>query len=143
LGGPRGARFGTGRATPAARPSEVLANRADLRSGGEAHVAAVLPPATDAEQVKVLLGSSDVTSEFALRDNGQYEGLLTGLAVGNNTLTVVLPNGASTSQIIVDHAGGGPLFSGPQVQPWVCQNGSKDPQCNAPPTYTYQYRSSI
>src|SRR5436190_852493 len=126
---PAVARFGAARSTPAAPTIEVLSNRADLISGEEALVAAALPPGTDAQQVKVLLGSSDVSSEFALRDNGQYEGLLTGLAVGNNTLTVVLPNGASTSQTIVDHAGGGPLFSGPQVGPWVCQNGSKDPQC--------------
>ena len=43
----------------------------------------------------------------------------------------------------MNHPIGGPVIAGPQVQPWVCQNGSADPQCNAPTTYTYEYKSSL
>jgi hypothetical protein len=122
---------------------EVLSNRADLVTGDEVLVAVALPPGTDPAGVHMQLGTHDVTGEFARRDNGQYEGLLGGLAVGPNTLTATLPDGTSTSATIVDHAVGGPLFAGPQVQPWLCQNHSTDPQCNLPATYSYEYKSSV
>jgi len=134
---------GAARSAPTAPTISVLSNRADLISSGEALVAVTLPAGTDPQKVKVRLGNRDVTSQFGLRENGQYEGLVTGLIVGTNTLTAVLPNGATATQKIVNHAAGGPLFSGPQVKPWVCQNGSKDAQCNAPATYSYQYKSSV
>jgi hypothetical protein len=129
--------------TTAAPTIMVLSNRADLVAGGEALVAVALPKGTNPVQVRIRLGSRDLTSEFAQRTNGQYEGLLTGLAVGGNVLTAMLPGGASASRTIIDHAVGGPLFSGPQVKPWVCTNGSKNPQCNAPATYSYQLMSSV
>jgi Tannase-like family of unknown function (DUF6351) len=121
----------------------VLSSRADLISGGEALVSVSLPSGTNPSGVEMLLGGQDVTSQFAMRDNGQYEGLLTGLAVGSNTLTAALPDGARASRTIIDHANGGPLFAGPQMQPWLCENGSSDPQCNAPATYAYQYKSVV
>jgi hypothetical protein len=127
---------------PAAPTIEVLSDRADLISGGEALVDVVLPPGTNPALVKVRLGSRNITNQFAMHQ-GRLGALVTGLAVGRNTLVVTLPNGASASQILVDHAVGGPLFSGPQVQPWACQNGSKDPQCNAPATYALTYKSSV
>jgi Tannase-like family of unknown function (DUF6351) len=131
------------RASTAARPTiYVLSSRADLISGGEALVSVALPKGTAPAGVRMLLGKQDVSSEFAMRDNGQYEGLLTGLVVGSNKLTAVLPDGTKSSRTIVDHAIGGPLFAGPQVQPWLCENGSKDPQCNQAPTYTYEYKSA-
>src|SRR4051794_9064376 len=140
---PAVAQIGAARSAAGDPTISVLSNRADLISGGEALVAVGLPPGTDVQQIKVQLGTNDVTSQFGLRANGQYEGLVTGLTVGDNTLAVTLPSGATASQTIVNHAAGGPLFSGPQVKPWACQNGSKDEQCSAPATYTYQYKSSI
>jgi Tannase-like family of unknown function (DUF6351) len=121
----------------------TLSNRADLVSGGEALVSVSLPAGTDPARVRMHLGSRDVTSEFATRDTGHYEGLLTGLAVGPNVLTAVLPDGSRSSETIVDHAVGGPLFSGPQMKPWVCTNGSTDAQCNAAATFTYEYESAL
>jgi len=121
---------------------QVLSNRADLISGGDALVAVALPAGTDPSAVTMSLNGSDVTSEFAERANGEYEGLLTGLDVGANTLTATLPGGATDSVTITDHANGGPVFSGPQVQPWVCASGTQAPKCDAAPTYAYQYKSS-
>jgi hypothetical protein len=122
---------------------EVLSNRADLISGGDALVAVVPPSGADPRSVRMTLGSRSVTSEFARRSNGLYEGLLTGLSNGGNVLRAALPDGASSSITIISHPIGGPVFSGPQVQPWVCTNGSTDPQCNEPPSYAYEYRSSL
>src|SRR5262249_35299271 len=32
--------------------------------------------------------------------------------------------------------------SGPQLQPWVCESGAADAQCNQPPTYRFVYKST-
>jgi hypothetical protein len=121
----------------------VLSTRADLVSGGQALTSIDLPAGTAPSSVTVTLNGHDVSGEFAQRANGQFEGLLTGLATGPNTVTATLPDGSTTSSTIVDHPIGGPIFSGPQVQPWVCQSGATDPQCDAPSTYAYVYKDAV
>lgn len=115
---------------------KVLSNRADLISGGDALVE-VVPSAT-----KVELNGKDITSAFALRPNGRYMGLVTGLALGPNVLTAQIPGGGGQRITITNHPTGGPVFSGPQIQPWYCLAGAEDAQCNRPTTFTYQYKSS-
>src|SRR4051794_15309280 len=117
LAAPAIAQSGAARSAPARPTISVLSNRADLISGGDALVTVTLPPGTDPQKVEVRVGTRDVTGQFGLRENGQYEGLVTGLAVGINTLTASLPSGGTASQTIVNHASGGPLFAGPQVKP--------------------------
>ena len=63
----------------------VLSDRADLISGSEALVSVTLPHKTAPSSVSVSLNGSDVTSQFALRPNGSYEGLVTGLAARRAT----------------------------------------------------------
>jgi hypothetical protein len=121
----------TGTAAASAAQINVLSNRADLISGGDALVS-VAPAGA-----KVTLNGADITSQFANRANGRYEGLVTGLSLGSNTLSA-----AGAKATIVNHPIGGPVIAGPQVKPWICQNGSADPQCNAPTTYSYKYKSS-
>jgi len=121
----------------------VLSTRANLVSGGQALTSIELPAGTDPSSVAVSLNGSDVSSQFAERSNGQFEGLLSGLANGSNTLTATLPDGSSASSTIVNHPIGGPIFSGPQVQPWVCQSGASDAQCDQPPTFAYQYKNAV
>jgi hypothetical protein len=134
-------------AAPAAQATDapklqVLSNRADLISAGDALVAIDIG-AADPASVRVTVGDRDVTDAFAVRTNGRYEGLLDGLAVGENELTATVPDAPATRITIVNHPNGGPVFSGPQVQPWVCQQGARDAQCNQPETYSYEYRSSL
>jgi Tannase-like family of unknown function (DUF6351) len=134
-------------AAPAAQAAdapaiEVLSNRADLISAGDALVAIDIG-AADPASVRVAVGDRDVTDAFALRPNGRYEGLVEGLAVGENELTATVPAAPAAHITIVNHPNGGPVFSGPQVQPWVCQAGARDAQCNQPETYSYEYRSSV
>jgi hypothetical protein len=118
---------------------KVLSTRADLVSGGEALVQVVLPGHTRAAGVKVRLGRRDVSNQFAPRPNGKFEGLVTGLSIGSNTLTATLRDGYGARLKIVNHPIGGPIFSGPQIQPWLCQTGAKDKQCDEPPTFAYYY----
>jgi hypothetical protein len=122
----------------------VLSNRADAISGGDALVAVKLPRGLAPSAVRMTLGSTNVTSEFALRPNGLYEGLLTGLGVGSNALAAEAAGQTTGRATIVDHANGGPVLGGPQSEPWVCGNaGHTDARCSAPPTYEYKYMSSL
>ncbi len=123
---------------------EVLSDRADVISGGDALVAVALPRAVKPASVTVALNGSNITSEFAQRPNGRYEGLVTGLALGANTLSAQAPGATSGQTTIIDHPNGGPVFSGPQVQPWVCANpAATDAQCDAPTTYEYKYKNAL
>jgi hypothetical protein len=120
----------------------VLSNRADVISAGDARVAIDLPAGTNASQVVVKVGDRDVSGSFARRPNGRFEGLVTGLAVGPNVLTASVPGQPTATATIVNHPNGGPVLSGPQLQPWQCQEGARDRQCNQPVTYSYSYKSS-
>ncbi|MQA62569.1 MAG: hypothetical protein GEU86_14000, partial [Actinophytocola sp.] len=119
----------------------VLSNRADLISGGDALVRVTLPEGVAPETVRVSAAGRDVTGSFAMRPNGHFEGLITGLPLGGSVLKA---NGgrASDTLTVTNHPNGGPVFSGPQVQPWVCQPTARDEQCNQPAEYTFQYKST-
>ena len=122
----------------AALKIDVISNRADLISAGDALVAI---DGADPAAIRVTEDGRDVTGAFAVRPDGRFEGLVTGLDVGANEL--VATDGADTARItIANHPNGGPVFSGPQIQPWVCTNGSQHPQCDLPATYRYEYKSS-
>src|SRR5690242_5223862 len=68
----------TGAGTAHAATITTLSNRADLVSGGDVLVRVTPPGAT------VTLNGKNVTSQFAVRPNGQYLALLTGLKNGAN-----------------------------------------------------------
>jgi hypothetical protein len=121
---------------------QVLSNRADLISGGDALVQVTLPAGTAASAVTVDLNGQDVTPQFSTSAEGNYMGLVTGLVLGSNTITAHFPGGATSSSTIINHAQGGPVISGPQSQPRVCQQGAVDAQCNQPVSYSYLYLSS-
>jgi hypothetical protein len=137
-------------ADPAGLPDapriEVLSNRADLISGGDALVEVVLPSRVDPSNVRVDVDGRDVTAAFAVRDNGRFYGVVEGLTIGRNLLTADVrpsvqsraPAGKSSAQLqITNHPIGGPVVSGPQIQPWVCTTEAAglglavDDQCNA------------
>jgi Tannase-like family of unknown function (DUF6351) len=125
----------------------VLSNRADLVSGGDALVEVVLPARVDPDTVRVSLNGTDVTSAFAVRPNGRYEGVVTGLVVGPNDLMATMRQGPTVHLTITNHPSGGPIFAGPQVQPWVCRTitgfpAPTDAQCNAAPAFMYAYMNA-
>ena len=130
------------------REVKTLSNRADLISGGDALAEIVLKQGQEASKVKVTLNGADVTSMFAIRADGRYKGMVTGLVTGTNQLVAKYDGGPATALAITNHPIGGPVFSGPQVTPWICETSSfglgqaVDPQCNAPSQVTYYYRST-
>jgi hypothetical protein len=125
----------------------VLSTRADLVSDGQALVEVVPPAGADVHGLRADVDGRDVSDLLVRRENGRVMGRVDGLAVGRNTLTVRVPSTGAASRIVLTNAPvGGPLFSGPQLQPWLCeteQNGlgpALDEQCNAPTTYTFSYK---
>ncbi len=120
----------------------VLSSRPDLVSGGGAVIALELAPRTNTARVKVALNGQDVTSAFAARPDGHFEGLVTGLREGANVLQVTLPSGKQQQLTLTNHAIGGPLLAGPQLHPWYCEEGAVDAQCNKPSAFDYWYKSS-
>lgn len=127
----------------------VLSNRADLVSGGDALVEVRLPDGTDAGDVRVLLDGRDVTHEFALRPNGRYMGLVTGLREGDNELVARVSKRSAAALTVTNHSKQGPIFAGKQVQPWICGTAvvglepGQGPSCEAPTRYFHYYKSSV
>src|SRR4051812_31063131 len=65
----------------------VLSNRADLISGGDALVEVRWPAGAPIGKASVALNGNAVTGAFAVRADGRYVGLVTGLREGPNLLT--------------------------------------------------------
>jgi hypothetical protein len=158
-----------GDSAPPAPNITVLSSRADLVAGGSALVEVKWAPGVDMSTAKIAVDDKDVTSSFATRANGRYMGIVSGLKNGTNQLTAIAArSGAKIT--LTNHPIGGPLLSGPQIQPWICAtrtstavtvNGNPgatpasstattgvsglndDPvnaQCDTPPTYRYYYQ---
>jgi hypothetical protein len=121
---------------------QVLSGRADLVTDGQALVEILVPKALPTDGLRVTVGHRDQSSHFVREPSGVLDGLVTGLAVGRNTVTASLSNGLGARIVLTNHRNGGPLFAGPQIQPWTCQPGAVDTQCNAPVAYAYSYQST-
>ena len=87
--------------------------------------------------------------------DGSLRGLVDGLALGENEIVARAngqgkgtPPGRSATLRVVNHPISGPLFSGPQQEPFFCetvQNGlgpALDADCSAPTQVRYVYRTT-
>lgn len=125
----------------------TLSNRADMVSGDDVLVEVVLKQGQDSAQVKVTLNGDDVTSAFSKGTDGRFKAMLTGLKRGTNLLAAKYKGGPVKALTITNYPIGGPIFSGSQMQPWICETDtfglgpSVDAQCNAPSQVAYVYRS--
>nr|WP_281385990.1 DUF6351 family protein [Nocardioides luti] len=129
-------------AAPAKRLTiEVLSNRADLVSSGDALVAVRLPRGVRARSVEVTVGDRDVTHRFKVRQDGRFLGLVKGLRLGRNVVRATAPGYAGRT-VITNHPNGGPIFTGPQSEHYQCQETAKDAACNERATYSFLYKST-
>jgi hypothetical protein len=86
---------------------------------------------------------ANITSEFAARPNGLYEGLVAGLALGPNVIGASARRVKPAQVTVFDHVIGGPVVARPQVQPWRCKNAHPtDAQCDEASTFTYEYKNA-
>src|SRR4051812_15364652 len=124
--------------TPAPR-IEVLSNRADLVSGGDALVRVTLPRGVKASRLRLTAGKRNVTRALKPAGNRRLEGVVDGLGVGRVALAGRIRRGGAARLYVTNPPIGGPIFAGPQIQPWTCQEGAKDAQCNQPPSFQFLY----
>jgi hypothetical protein len=117
----------------------VLSDRADLVSGGDALVRVKLPRGVRASRLRLTAGHRNVTR--ALRRTGprRLGGRVRGLRVGRVALTARIRGGSAARLYVTNHPIGGPVFAGPQIQPWTCQAGARDAKCNQRVSYRFFY----
>ena len=128
----------------------TVSTPADRVSGGNVLVEVKVRRAWHAPQVT--LNGRDVTSAFHVSDGRKLVGLVTGLDVGENRLTVRSKGDDRESLTITNYPITGPITSGPHITPFICQtaafrlpDGSSfgphtDANCSAPTKITYLYK---
>lgn len=103
----------------------VLSSAPDQVTGGDARIAVLVPRQVPPQQVRVILDGADVTDRFTVdRSARRLEGVVTGMSLGEHEI-VARANGRGRARpesrlTLVNHPATGPVFSGPQQQPFVC-----------------------
>jgi hypothetical protein len=137
----------------------VLSSRPEMVSGGDALVQVAVPPDEALDQAMIRLNGQDVSAMFH-SDAGAHalKGLVTGLKAGENTLAVFPDKkgqGRAAEELrLKNFPITGPIFSGPQEQPFLCEtqdfklpDGTSlgpppDANCSAKTVVTYVYKST-
>jgi hypothetical protein len=123
----------------AAPKIKVLSNRADLVSGGDALVRVTLPRGVAASRLRLTAGRRNVTRVLKRESRRRLIGVVRRLRVGRVPLTARIRRGSAARLVITNHPIGGPVFAGPQIKPWKCQEGARDAKCNQPRKLRYFY----
>jgi Tannase-like family of unknown function (DUF6351) len=125
---------------------EAVSNRADLVSGGDVLLRVTLPRKSSGA-VLSLNGVPIAGALHAAPDGNGYLALVSGLVLGQNTVTVAAgPHKAHLT--VTNHPIGGPIFSGPHLQPWLCTTAANglaaplDADCNAPTVFRFFYKNT-
>ena len=136
---------------------KVLSGDPALVTGGDALIQVTVPAGVPVQTTRVTIGTHDVTDAFRPSATPQTVlGVVTVLANGRNTLTVgTKPGGKPGASLeITNYPITGPVFSGPWLQPFICQteaftlpDGTKlgaplDANCSARTVVQYVYRST-
>jgi hypothetical protein len=136
-----------------------LSNRPDKISGGDVLVRIDIPDSLTPAQTVVKLNGRDVTAMFqADAKEHALIGLVKGLKIGGNQLDVsggkASPGKAGAHLTLTNHPISGPIFSGTQEQPFICEtdkfrlpDGSMlgaplDANCSVKTVINYVYKSS-
>jgi hypothetical protein len=127
---------------PAVVTIEVVSGRGDLVTGGDVLLRLVAPDGAPVGDLEVTVDGREVSAAFVPQDDGTALGLVTGLDLGENTVQAELPDGRGARITLTNAPQSGPVFSGPQIEPWTCTNGSDEPDCSEEPTVRYHYRST-
>ncbi|PNP97988.1 hypothetical protein A8G00_21235 [Sphingobium sp. SA916] len=124
----------------------VLSARGDMVSGGDALVEIQFEHAASARDIAITLNGRDITDQFVTLLGYRVQGLVTGLVEGKNELAAVQKGARGANITITNYPVHGPVFSGPQAQPFICETDrlglgpSKPPYCEAPTKYEFLYK---
>jgi hypothetical protein len=111
---------------------EILSSDPDQVSGGDALVRVEFPGRKVKRNARLYLNGVDVTSQFA-PVGGDLVGVVEGFVEGDNSLQLRSTSAAERPRAtlhVTNHPISGPIFSGPQQQPFVCttaRNGLGQP----------------
>lgn len=118
---------------------EVLSSRADLVSGGNALIELVPPDVAEPGSLRLTVNGRDVSRLLVRRPGGRAMALIGGLKLGTNHVTAAASGIPAVQLTVTNHPSGGPIFAGPQIQPWTCPATATDRQCTVPVRYQYWY----
>ena len=132
----------------------ILSSAPERVSGGDALVS-ISAPGNMADVLRVTLNGRDVTDKFKPTSRvNERIGLVDGLIEGENELAAVQGNSRAATLTLTNYPITGPIFSGPQVQPYICQTEKfllpddsylvlpLDKNCSAPTKVIYLYKST-
>lgn len=125
---------------------ETVSNRADLISGGDALLRLVIPQGLVFSDITIMANDRDVSNKFTPESPSRALGLIEGFEPGPVVVKATAVDGRNAVLTITNHPKGGPVFSGPQISPWLCttvDNGLGQPlddQCNATTQVTWLYQ---
>lgn len=97
----------------------VLSSAPEHVTGGDARIEVKAAPELH-DRVTFWLNDTQIAPLMA-RDGRRMEGVVSGMAVGPNRLEVRHPDGAADALTLTNYPVTGPIFSGPQQQPFVCR----------------------
>jgi hypothetical protein len=135
----------------------TLSSRPEMVSGGDVLVEIDVPQNVPLNKPTVRLNGRDITSALH-PDQAAHVlvGLVEGLKLGENVLEVFRGQGNRAAQVTIkNYPISGPIFSGSQEQPFVCQtqdfklpDGSSlgpslDANCSVKTVVTYVYKSTM
>ncbi|ASK36251.1 hypothetical protein CEK62_18625 [Alcanivorax sp. N3-2A] len=104
---------------------EVISSAPDQVSGGDARLA-LSGDAEDLQGARLMVNGEPRDLQDFQTIDGHLEGLVSGLAEGDNTVTV---NGADDAELgritLINYPIDGPMFSGPHQYPFVCTTTSE------------------
>ena len=99
----------------------TLSTHPDTVSGGDVLVLIKMPGSLASDKVSVMLNGRDVNPAFRVAEEpNSLVGLVSGLQVGKNQLEVGA-NGKQSKLTLVNHPATGPVISGPQQTPFICE----------------------
>lgn len=102
----------------------VLSSRPDTVSGGDVLVRADLTGTTPSE-VSFAVNGTDVTpAAVQAQGSDRLDARIAGLVQGSNTISVKSLGRTLATLQVTNHPASGPIFSGPQQQPWICETAS-------------------
>ena len=103
----------------------AVSSRPDMVSGDDALVRVDLQGRVPADEVRVVLNGREVTARFRpTGEEGDLLGFVRELRPGANTLTASAPGTRADRLALRGHPVTGPLFSGPQEEPFVCDTAA-------------------
>lgn len=144
-----------GSGAPLGLDVKAVSSRPDAVSGGDALVRVDVPSGSLNSAVRVSVNGREVTSAFRNDPaGGGLLGLVTGLQVGDNDIAVSFEGVGGRTLTVKNFPRSGPMFSGPQEQPFVCETtgfalpdgsrlpAARDASCSVDTVVQYVYRTT-